>query len=200
MAAPSRWGTAVCPSRCPPIPPAACVAGTAGQDGVQHPSLSQNLPAPLLFSLLFSFFFSPPRLHPSQHPLPHPSPPVQRHPLPSQPTNLGDQPRLPASPRPQKATLKGSGQPLRAPLRGGGGPGAARHEAAPPRLAPPRPRSAALPEPPLGTCMEPTHLQAGQGQGEDEGQEHAEIHPGFRPRRLRAHGRRAPARQGRAAS
>lgn len=148
---------------------------------------------------IFPFFLTPSATPLTAPPSP-PLTPVQRHPLPSQPTNLGDQPRLPASPRPQKGTLKGSGQPLRAPLRGGGGPGAARHEAAPPRLAPPRPRSAALPEPPLGTCMEPTHLQAGQGQGEDEGQEHAEIHPGFRPRRLRAHGRRAPARQGRAAS
>mgnify|MGYP001857150352 CR=1 FL=1 len=51
-----------------------------------------------------------------------------------------------------------------------------------PLLSPPPPR------PPLYG----THLQAGQGQGEDDGEDHAEIHAGFKPCRLRAHGRRAP--------
>lgn len=104
---------------------------------------------------IFPFFFLP-SATPLTAPLSPPLTPVQRHPLPSQPTNLGGPTAAPSLPPNSRGHLpvpkKGSGQPLRAPLRGGGGPGAARHEAAPPRPAPPRPRSAARPEPPLGTC------------------------------------------------
>lgn len=63
-------------------------------------------------------------------------------------------------------------------------------EAPPPPVSPPPPGLAARQHRPLPATE--THLQAGQGQGEDEREDHAEIHPDFRPRRLRAHGRRAP--------
>lgn len=63
-------------------------------------------------------------------------------------------------------------------------------EAPPPASHTPAPRLAARQHRPLPAAE--THLQAGQGQGEDEREDHAEIHPDFRPRRLQAHGRREP--------
>lgn len=87
------------------------MAGTAGHDGVQDPPLSQNLPAPLLFSLFFFF----PRLHPSQHPFPHPSPRCSATPFPHSRQIWGDKPRLPASPLTQEGTFpslkRGRGSP-----------------------------------------------------------------------------------------
>lgn len=92
--------------------------------------------------------------------------------------------RPPRAPRPRRSAPLHPRHPGRHPAAPAG------REAPPPVSPPPAPGLAARQHRPLPAAE--THLHTGQGQGEDEREDHAEIHADFRPRRLRAHGRRAP--------